>query len=92
MKKLLLITLAFLPTLLFAQQKPSLPYVASDAPEWIKMLTAENPNVFEIQKAYTQYFEEQPFPAPSGVQTMNFDKTLPCPPRKSQAQRRACVF
>jgi photosystem II stability/assembly factor-like uncharacterized protein len=61
MKKLLLIALSFLPTLLFAQQKPSLPNLAPDAPEWMKMLSAENPNVFEIQKAYTQYFEDQPF-------------------------------
>ncbi len=68
MKKLLLIALAFFPTLLFAQQKPSLPYVASDAPEWMSLLTAENPNVFEIQKAYTEYFEDHSFEKTSYTQ------------------------
>ena len=58
----------FLSTLLFSQQKPSLPYVAPDAPVWMKMLTAENPNVFEVQKAYTQYFENQAFEKSSYTQ------------------------
>lgn len=50
-----------LPNTLFAQQKPSLPHLAPDAPGWMHLLAGDNPNVFEVQKAYTEYFENQPF-------------------------------
>ena len=61
MKNLLVLSLCFLFLPLFAQQKPSMPYVAPDAPGWMKMLEAENPNVFEVQKAYADYFDNQVF-------------------------------
>ncbi len=51
----------FLPTLLIAQQKPALPYITPDAPRWIHLLSEDSPNVLEIQKAYAEYFENQPF-------------------------------
>lgn len=50
-----------LPSLLFAQQKPSLPHISADAPVWMKMMAEENPNVFDIQKAYARHFEEHAF-------------------------------
>jgi len=49
------------PNILFSQQKPSLPHVSPDAPPWMHLLTGDNPNVFEVQKAYTEYFENQVF-------------------------------
>ena len=47
--------------LLFSQQKPSIPYISPDAPIWMHQLVSESPNVFEVQKAYTEYFDNQPF-------------------------------
>ncbi len=61
MKKFLLLALSLLPTLLFAQQKPSTPYVAPDAPLWMKLMLEEHPNVFNVQKAYAEYYENQAF-------------------------------
>lgn len=48
-------------TLLFAQQKPSAPHLAPDAPAWMWMLLDEQPNVFEVQKAFAEYHENHPF-------------------------------
>jgi len=61
MKQLSVVCLLFLPYLLFSQKKPQQIPLPSDAPAWMKMMQDENPNVFEIQKAYTRYFENQPF-------------------------------
>ena len=47
--------------LLFSQQKPSIPYISPDAPIWMHQLVSESPNVFEVQKAYKEYFDNQPF-------------------------------
>lgn len=44
----------------FAQQ-PAAPHLGPDAPEWARMLTADNPNVFDVQKAYADYYRERPF-------------------------------
>jgi photosystem II stability/assembly factor-like uncharacterized protein len=51
----------FLPSLLFAQQKPAAPHLAADAPGWMYLLAAENPNVLEVQKAYAAFYENRPF-------------------------------
>jgi photosystem II stability/assembly factor-like uncharacterized protein len=61
MKKLTVLFLILSPLLLFSQQKPSPIHVASDAPVWMKMMLEENPNVFDIQKAYAAYFDNKPF-------------------------------
>ena len=61
MKKTLLLTALLFPFLLFSQQKPTPIHVAPDAPIWMQMMQGENPNVFEIQKKYAEYFENQPF-------------------------------
>ena len=57
----LLVCLFFLPSILLAQQKPSMPYVSADAPEWMQMLAQETPNALAVQRAYQQYFERQAF-------------------------------
>ena len=51
----------FFPSLLFAQQKPATPHLAADAPGWMYLLAAENPNVLEVQKAYAAFYENRPF-------------------------------
>lgn len=51
----------FLPSLFFAQQKPPAPHLSADAPGWMYLLAAENPNVLEVQKAYAAFYENQPF-------------------------------
>ncbi|MBC7777040.1 MAG: T9SS type A sorting domain-containing protein [Phycisphaerae bacterium] len=66
MKKSLLLVLVMmawllLPILLFSQQKPSVPFVTPDAPKWMQMLVEEHPNVFQIQKAYADYYENHAF-------------------------------
>ena len=61
MKHIAALLLLCLPVLLFAQQKPSLPYVAPDAPDWMKMIAELNPNVYEVQKAYATYYDKHPF-------------------------------
>ena len=48
-------------TILVAQQRPAPVYVAPDAPEWMRMMEGDNPNVFEIQRAYSAYFETHSF-------------------------------
>ncbi|MBV6440460.1 MAG: T9SS C-terminal target domain-containing protein [Haliscomenobacteraceae bacterium CHB4] len=61
-KKYLLCLPILLATVhLFAQQKPSPIFIAPDAPVWMQRLSDDNPNVFEIQKVYSAYFENQPF-------------------------------
>jgi photosystem II stability/assembly factor-like uncharacterized protein len=45
----------------FSQVRPALPYIDKDAPEYIKMLVLENPNVNEVVNAYTDYYETHPF-------------------------------
>lgn len=54
-----LLLAGFLPVC--AQQKPSEVYVAPDAPGWMQMMQTGNPNVFEIQKAYDDYFKSHPY-------------------------------
>lgn len=56
-KSLVFVLTFVLPALLFAQEKPALPFVTPDAPVWMKMFLDEQPNVFEVQKAYTAYHE-----------------------------------
>lgn len=60
MKQAALLLLLF-PFFLHAQQKPSPILVTPDAPEWMHMMQAEQPNVFEIQQAYRAYFDTHPF-------------------------------
>ncbi|HPI08597.1 MAG TPA: hypothetical protein PLM41_19515, partial [Saprospiraceae bacterium] len=45
----------------YSQQKPPEVYVAPDAPTWMQMMQEENPNVFDIQKAYADYFKTHPY-------------------------------
>ncbi|MFN4254504.1 MAG: LamG-like jellyroll fold domain-containing protein [Saprospiraceae bacterium] len=45
----------------FGQQKPEPPALGPDAPQWAKMLAADAPNVLEIQQAYRDFYEDQPF-------------------------------
>ncbi|MDX1911892.1 MAG: LamG-like jellyroll fold domain-containing protein [Saprospiraceae bacterium] len=61
MKKILILLLAFSPILLFAQQKPSIPHLGPAAPEWMRLLAEDSPNVFAVQKAYADYYEVHPF-------------------------------
>jgi photosystem II stability/assembly factor-like uncharacterized protein len=58
---LLACLLAFWAATLSAQQKPTPIFVAPDAPAWVQMLQAEQPNVFDVQAAYHQYYREHPF-------------------------------
>lgn len=46
---------------LHAQEKPSMPYLASDAPDWMYMLTQDNPDIPAVQAAYKAYFKTHPF-------------------------------
>lgn len=48
-------------TFAFAQKKPAPVYIAPDAPAWMRMMQAENPDVFAIQKAWRDYHAERPF-------------------------------
>ncbi|TNE69572.1 MAG: T9SS type A sorting domain-containing protein [Bacteroidetes bacterium] len=43
------------------QEQPTPIYSASDAPAWMHLMQAESPNVFQIEKAYRDYFKERPF-------------------------------
>jgi photosystem II stability/assembly factor-like uncharacterized protein len=61
MKKTLLLAFLLSHFLLFSQQKPSPIYLAPDAPAWVQMMSGDNPNAFEIQKNYAEYFENQAF-------------------------------
>jgi photosystem II stability/assembly factor-like uncharacterized protein len=57
----LLIFLWLVATFAFAQKKPAPVYIAPDAPAWMRMMHAENPDVFAIQKAWRDYHAERPF-------------------------------
>ncbi|HNM24502.1 MAG TPA: hypothetical protein PKL15_03690, partial [Saprospiraceae bacterium] len=62
MKPTILSLLFFLSaSILLHAQRPATPFLGDDAPEWARMLAADNPNVFEVQKAYAQYYRERPF-------------------------------
>jgi photosystem II stability/assembly factor-like uncharacterized protein len=61
MKHFAALLLLCLPVWLLAQQKPSLPHITPDAPNWMHMLAEENPNVYQVQKAYAAYYDEHPF-------------------------------
>lgn len=58
---LLLAAVLFTPSFLCAQQRPSVPFLAPDAPGWMQDLLSENPNVFRIQKEYAEYYDQHPF-------------------------------
>ena len=68
MKQLVGLLLMCLSFVCQAQEKPSPIFVSDDAPHWMKMMVEENPNVFEIQKAYDAYFQENPFEKTSYTQ------------------------
>ena len=61
--KVLLLAFAFFTGIIsaFSQQKPPEIYIAPDAPAWMHMMQAENPNVFDIQKAYDTYYKAHSF-------------------------------
>jgi photosystem II stability/assembly factor-like uncharacterized protein len=61
MKQFATLLLICAPILLFGQQKPGPLFVAPDAPDWVKMMVDDHPNVLQVQKAYAAYFELQPF-------------------------------
>ena len=46
---------------LFAQEKPGHLVIDKNTPEFIKFIFKENPNVFEVENAYRDYFAEIPF-------------------------------
>jgi photosystem II stability/assembly factor-like uncharacterized protein len=45
----------------YAQNRPDPIYIAPDAPRWVYMLDTPNPNVFEIQRAYDDWYQTHPF-------------------------------
>jgi len=56
-------TLLFACTCLFifAQEQPPPPVFAGpEAPQWMQMMQADSPNVFDIQRLYTAYYRDQP--------------------------------
>ncbi len=55
------LAIACCTTAIFAQQRPTPPYFASDTPEWARMMLEPNPNVRKIQAAYHAYYEERAF-------------------------------
>ena len=59
--QLICLSLIFTASQLFAQTAPEPIYVAPDAPNWMHMMLAENPNVYEISDAYTAYYQSHPF-------------------------------
>ncbi len=61
MRTYLLVVLTCIVGILFGQQRPTAPYVADDAPEWVKMLADDAPNVWQVREAYGQYYEAHPF-------------------------------
>ncbi len=62
MKQILFSLLFFLvATLTLHAQRPATPLLGEDAPEWARMLAADDPNVFEVQRVYAQYYRERPF-------------------------------
>ena len=46
---------------LMAQQKPSPIYVTPDAPEWMHLILQDNPNVFEVEQAFNNYYKTRTF-------------------------------
>ncbi len=57
----LLIIVLLYPVVLNAQEKPSALFVAPDAPQWVHLMMADQPNLFEVQKAYENFYQEHPF-------------------------------
>jgi hypothetical protein len=61
-RRLYLLALTFcLTASLFAQKRPAPVFIGPDAPAWMRLMQAENPDVFAIQKAWRDYHAERPF-------------------------------
>jgi len=58
---LLLLAFCLTPLLLFSQEHPHPIYVAPDAPDWMQLMQADPPNVFEVERAYSDYYSKHPF-------------------------------
>ncbi|OWY19109.1 hypothetical protein C7N43_31550 [Sphingobacteriales bacterium UPWRP_1] len=46
---------------LWAQQKPSPIFIAPDAPSWMQLMVQDNPNVFEVERAFDDYYKTRKF-------------------------------
>lgn len=55
-----LFILVLAPVLSFAQLDQPKPILQADAPEWVQLLYAETPNVYNIQEAYDNYYRQHP--------------------------------
>jgi photosystem II stability/assembly factor-like uncharacterized protein len=60
-RRLLVAMLLIISQLAVAQNRPDPIYVAPDAPNWVQMMDAPNPNVRQIQAAYDAWYAEHPF-------------------------------
>lgn len=56
-----LLLLTHLSLSLSAQQAPTPIYVGTDAPQWLKMLQGDTPNVFAVAQAYREHYRTHPF-------------------------------
>lgn len=48
-------------TMLQAQDKPYPIYIAPDAPQFMHLMQAENPNILEVAQAYKEYYKQHKF-------------------------------
>lgn len=58
---LLPVLLCFCFFTLTAQEAPTPIFIGPDAPDWMLMMQAENPNVHEVVKSYETYYSTHPF-------------------------------
>lgn len=61
MRKYLPLLLLCLAGNLFAQQPPVPLFAGSDAPEWIRLIQGDNPNVFDVQRSFEAYYRTHLF-------------------------------
>jgi len=46
---------------LISQERPPMIHIGLDAPDWMKMMADDNPDVFRIQQLYEDYYRSHPF-------------------------------
>ncbi len=61
MRKLLLVLFTVLPAFAYCQISPIKPILEPEAPQWVQLMYADIPNIFEIQSAFDTYYKTHTF-------------------------------